>query len=157
MKALLPHQDCGLGRESPEDKARKKIRQTYGVEIRDKGVLRQIAEMAKQGLGGNRDMAIRSAPVRDLIELYAMTAGQSTSGLPAKLSPVSLVQKGGSLLQQPGFSQGGLPSIGLDRIGAGVAQNAGPNCGQYHRARSQGVLREGDGAGGSGESPSGTG
>ena len=96
-------------------------------------MLRQIVEMAKQGFGANLDMAIRSQQVRDLIELYAMTTGQSTGGLPAKVSPVSLVQTGGSLFQQPGFSNGtplpsfgGLSSIGLDRIGAGVAQNAGP-------------------------------
>ncbi|MBI4443282.1 MAG: hypothetical protein HY649_07900 [Acidobacteria bacterium] len=112
--------------KSAEEKAREKIKATYGVEIKYKGILRQIVQMAKQGFGGNLDMAIRSAPVRDLIELYAMTTGQSTGGLPANVSPVSLVQTGGSLFQQPGFSQGGLPTIGLDRIGAGVAQNAGP-------------------------------
>ncbi|MBI2817958.1 MAG: hypothetical protein HYX72_13575 [Acidobacteria bacterium] len=124
----------GLFRESPEDKARKKIRQTYGVEIHDKGVLREIVEMAKQGFGGNLDMAIRSPQVRDLIELYAMTTGQSASGLPAKMSAVSLVQTSGSLFQQPGFSNGSplsslggaLSTIGLDRIGAGSPANAGP-------------------------------
>ena len=119
----------GLGRESPEDKARKKIRQTYGVEIRDKGFLRQIVEMAKQGFGGNLDMAIRSASVRDLIELYAMTTGQNNSGFPAKLTPVSLVQSGGSLFQSSGSplsSVGGFPSLGLDRIGGGSPANAGP-------------------------------
>src|SRR3990167_7595087 len=106
--------------KSAEDKAREKIKATYGVEIKDKGVLRQIVEMAKQGFGGNLDMAIRSQQVRDLIELYAMTTGQSTGGLPAKVSPVSLVQTGGSLFQQTGFSRGSpLPPIGLDRISAG--------------------------------------
>ncbi|OFW25739.1 MAG: hypothetical protein A3H27_01805 [Acidobacteria bacterium RIFCSPLOWO2_02_FULL_59_13] len=119
--------------KSAEDKAREKIKATYGVEIRDKGVLRQIVEMAKQSFRGNLDMAIRSAPVRDLIELYAMTTGQSAGGLPAKVSPVSLVQTGGSLFQQLGFSNGtplpsfgGLPTIGLDRIGAGSPANTGP-------------------------------
>jgi hypothetical protein len=120
--------------KSAEEKARQKIKATYGVEIKDKGVLRQIVEMAKQGFGGNLDMAIRSAPVRDLIELYAITTGQSTGGLPAKVSPVSLVQTGGSLFRQPGFSNGSplssfggaLPTIGLDRIGAGSPANAGP-------------------------------
>ena len=93
----------------------------------------QIVEMAKQGFGGNLDMAIRTPQIRDLIELYAMSTGQSTGGLPTTMRPVSLVQTGGALFQQPGFSQGGplpsfggLSSIGLDRIGAGNPANAGP-------------------------------
>jgi len=123
----------GLFRKSAEEKAREKIKATYGVDIKDKGVLRQIVEIAKQGFGGNLDMAIRTPQIRDLIELYAMTTGQSTHGLPAKMRPVSLVQTDGSLFQQPGFSQGsllpslgGLSTIGLDRIGAGRPANAGP-------------------------------
>ena len=71
-------------------------------------------------------MLFRSPQIRDLIELYAMSTGQGTTGLPPTMRPVSLVQTGGSLFQQPGFSQGGLSSIGLDRIGAGAGQNAGP-------------------------------
>ena len=90
--------------------------------------------MAKQGFGGNLDMAIRTPQIRDLIELYAMSTGQSTGGLPPTMRPVSLVQTGGSFFQQPGFSQGSplssfggaLPTIGLDRIGAGSPANAGP-------------------------------
>jgi hypothetical protein len=119
----------GLGRENPEDKVRKKIRQTYGVEIRDKGVLRQIVDMARQGFGGNLDIAIRSAPVRELIELYAATTGQTPGGLPAKVSPVALAQSGRSLFQSSGSSLssfGSFPSIGLDRVGAGRPSNAGP-------------------------------
>ena len=88
-------------------------------------MLRQIVEMAKQGFGGNLDMAIRTPQIRDLIELYAMSTGQSTGGLPPTMRPVSLVQTGGSLFQQEA-SQGGLSSIGLDRIGAGSPANAGP-------------------------------
>jgi hypothetical protein len=103
-----------------QEKAREKIKATYGVDISDKGVLKQIVEMAKQGFGGNLDMAIRSQPVRDLIELYAMSRGQNTSGMPAVMRPVSLLQQGGSIYQQ---SAGGLS---LNRIGAGAPQNAGP-------------------------------
>jgi len=103
-----------------QEKAREKIKATYGVDISDNGVLKQIVEMAKQGFGGNLDMAIRSQPVRDLIELYAMSTGQKTSGMPAVMRPVSLLQQGGSIYQQ---SAGGLS---LDRIGAGAPQNAGP-------------------------------
>ncbi len=112
----------GLFRKSAEQKAREKIRATYGVDIRDKGVLRQIVEIAKQGFGGNLDMAFRAPQVRDLIELYAITTGQSTAGLPATVRPVSLLQQGGALYQQT-FSGGAAPS--LDRIGGG-APASGP-------------------------------
>ncbi len=103
-----------------QEKAREKIKATYGVDISDKGVLRQIVDIAKQGFGGNLDMAIRCQQIRDLVELYAMATGQGTSGLSATVRPVSLLQQGGSLFQQ---SAGGLS---LDRIGAGSPQNAGP-------------------------------
>jgi len=107
----------GLLRKSAEQKAREKIRATYGVDIRDKGVLRQIVETARQAFGGNLDAAIRSPQIRDLVELYAMSTGQSTSGLPPTVRPVSLLQQGGALYQQGAM---------LDRIPAGTPQSAGP-------------------------------
>jgi hypothetical protein len=69
--------------------------------------------------------------VRDLIELYAMSTGQKTSGMPAVMQPVSMVQSGGSLYQSPGYYNGtALPTFGglatFDRIGAGTPSNAGP-------------------------------
>lgn len=115
----------GLFRKSAEKKAREKIKATYGVDIQDKGVLQQIVEMAKQGFGGNLDMAIRSAQVADLIRLYAMTTGQSTAGLPAQMRPSTLVQTGGSLYQLPNYSNGqpipsfgGLPGASLESASA---------------------------------------
>jgi hypothetical protein len=101
-----------------QEKARERIKATYGVDIRDKGVLRQIVDIAKQAFGGNLDMAIRSQQIRDLVELYALSTGQSTSGLPATVRPVSLLQQGGSLFHS---SSGGLT---LDRIGSGAPSSA---------------------------------
>jgi hypothetical protein len=103
-----------------QEKAREKIKATYGVDISDKGVLKQIVDIAKQGFGGNLDMAVRSQQIRDLVELYALSTGQGTSGLPATMRPVSLLQQGGSLFQQ---SSGGLT---LDRIGGGAPSSAAP-------------------------------
>jgi hypothetical protein len=99
--------------------------------IPDKGVLQQIVDTAKQSYGGNLDMAIRTAQIRDLIQLYAMSTGQATKGMPATVHPLDLVQKGGSLYQSPGYSNGAsLPGMGglptLDGIGGGVASGAGP-------------------------------
>jgi len=109
--------------KSAEEKAREKIRATYGVDIRDKGILRQIVETAKQVFGGNLDVAIRSQQIRDLVELYAMATGQSTAGLPPTMRPVSLLQQGGALYQET-FVPGAAPS--LDRIGGGTPASTGP-------------------------------
>ena len=113
------------------EKARQKIKDLYGVDIPDKGVLQQIVDTAKQSYGGNLDMAIRTQQIRDLIQLYAMSTGQATKGMPATVHPLDLVQQGGSLYQSPGYSNGTtLPGMGglptLDSIGGGVASGAGP-------------------------------
>lgn len=103
-----------------QDKAREKIKATYGVDISDKHVLKQIVDIARQGFGGNLDMAIRSQQIRDLVELYALSTGHGTSGLPATMRPAQMLQQGGSLFQQ---SAGGLT---LDRIGGGLPSAAAP-------------------------------
>jgi hypothetical protein len=113
-----------------QEKAREKIKSTYGIDIADKGVLKQIVEMAKSSYGGNIDMAIRAQPVRELIQLYAMSTGQKTTGMPGTMSPLSLVQTGGSLFQSPQYNNGTpIPSSGgirgLDKIGGGTPSNAG--------------------------------
>jgi hypothetical protein len=101
-----------------QEKAREKIKATYGVDIRDKGVLKQIVDIAKQGFGGNLEAAVRSQQIRDLVELYALSTGQSTSGLPATVRPVSLLQQGGGLFQS---SSGGLT---LAPLGGGTSSSA---------------------------------
>jgi hypothetical protein len=113
------------------EKARQKIKDLYGVDIPDKALLQQIVDTAKQSYGGNLDMAIRTQQIRDLIQLYAMSTGQQTKGMPAQVHPLDLVQKGGSLYQSSGYSNGtALPGMGglptLDNIGGGVASSAGP-------------------------------
>ena len=104
--------------KGPVEKTKEKVKALYGVDIRDKGVLNQIVQMAKSGFGGNLDMAIRSPQIRDLIQLYAMTTGQKISGMPGAVTPLSLVEKGGSLYQSPQYNNGtalsalgGLPSL----------------------------------------------
>jgi hypothetical protein len=112
------------------DKAKEKIKALYGVDISDKGVLQQIVDTAKSAFGGNLDLAIRSPQIRDLIQLYAMSTGQKPTGMPGTVTPVSLVETGGSLFQAPSYSNGtplpglsGLP--GLDQIGAGTPSGGG--------------------------------
>ncbi|MBS1876631.1 MAG: hypothetical protein JSU00_25675 [Acidobacteria bacterium] len=114
-----------------EEKAKAKIKALYGVDIADKGVLKQIVDTAKSAFGGNLDLAIRSPQVRDLIQLYAMTTGQKPTGMPGTVTPLSLVETAGSLFQSPSYNNGsplpglsGLPS--LDKIGGGTPSAAGP-------------------------------
>jgi hypothetical protein len=106
-----------------QEKARERIKAIYGVDISDKGILKQIVDTAKQAFGGNLDVAIRSPQIRDLVELYAMATGQSTTGLAPTMRPVSFVQQGGALYQQT-FAPGAAPS--LDRIAAGTPSGAQP-------------------------------
>jgi hypothetical protein len=128
------------------EKARQKIKDLYGVDIADKSVLQQIVDTAKQSYGGNLDLAIRTAQIRDLIQLYAMSTGQPTKAMPATVHPLDLVQSGGSLYQSPGYSSGpALPGMGglpsLDRIGGGVASGAGPVVIQLDGSATTSLLR----------------
>ena len=113
------------------EKAREKIKNLYGVDISDKAVLQQIVDMAKQSCGGNLDMAIRTQPVRDLIQLYALSTGKDVKGMPATMQALNLAQRGGSLYQTPSYSNGtAIPGLGglptLDTIGGGVPSGAQP-------------------------------
>ena len=111
-----------------QEKAREKIKAVYGVDISDKGLLKQIVDTAKSAFGGNLDLAIRSPQVREIIELYAMSTGQKATGLPGVARASTLVQSGGSMYEATSFSNGSpLPSSGgLDSIGAGRASIAPP-------------------------------
>lgn len=92
--------------KSAEEKAKNKIRDMYGLDVKDKGILKQITGIAKQSFGGNLDVAIRSPQIRDLLELYAMSTGQSFGGGNAKMRPVSLVQTGSGLSQEALYDNG---------------------------------------------------
>jgi hypothetical protein len=116
------------------EKARAKIKAAYSVDIADKAVLQDIVNTAKQAFGGNLDMAIRPKDVVDKTQLYALATGQTPDGMPGHASPLTLTERGGTLYQVPGYSNGSplpslgglLPSMGLGRIGAGLASNPGP-------------------------------
>jgi hypothetical protein len=59
-----------------------------------------------------------------------MSTGQKTTGMPGTVTPLSLVETGGSLFQSPQYNNGtplpglgGLP--GLDKIGGGTPSGGG--------------------------------
>ncbi len=96
----------GLFRKSAEEKAKEKVKATYSVNISDKGVLRQIVEIARSGFGGNLGMAVKSVQVEELVRLYAMTTGQSTASMRAQMTAGMLMQSGGNLYQQRQYVNG---------------------------------------------------
>jgi tape measure domain-containing protein len=81
--------------KSADEKTREKIKAIYGVDITSKDILGQVVSIAKQSYGGNLDVAIRSKDVQDLVELYAMSTGQSARGIAGKMQPVTLSTSGG--------------------------------------------------------------
>lgn len=97
---------AGLFRKSPEQKVKEKVQNAYGVDISDKKLLSQIAEMAKQNFAANFDTAIRSQQVVELVRLYALTTGQSTSRLPKEVTSSTIVQQEGKLAQQATYLHG---------------------------------------------------
>lgn len=112
----------GLFRKSPEEKLREKIKQAYGVNIRDKGVLKQILSIA-QSFGGNLDMTIRNREVVELISMYAHATNQAMRGAPKQMTSATLIQSGGSLSMAQSYTNGtptmgSLPGAGIDNVRA---------------------------------------
>jgi hypothetical protein len=76
--------------------------------------------MAQQSFGGSVSVAVRSAPVRELLQLYADNTGQKSSSLLAQqVHSASLTQSGGSLYQSATYQNGtpytyasNLPTLG---------------------------------------------
>ncbi len=103
-----------------QEKIVEKVKSVYGVTITRSFARDPLLGIIKQGFGGNIEVGIRSAQVRDLIELYAMSTGQNSSGINTT-RPIasSFALSGGSLSQQPVF-QNGLS------LGVGQASNTSP-------------------------------
>lgn len=94
-----------LGGKSPEDQVQEKIKSAYGINIKEKNILKQIVAIAKQSFGGNYDMAVRSPQVRELVELYANSTGQNM-GVQNKLRAVSLSSDQKGLYQNNAYENG---------------------------------------------------
>jgi len=85
-----------LFRKPAQQKAIEKAKQVYGVTVSAE-IARAIVEAGK-AMGG-LDVAIHSAQVREMIELYAMATGQKI-GPGSAVRPVNLVQSNGQIFQQ---------------------------------------------------------
>lgn len=103
-------------------RARTKVRSVYGIEVKDNGVLQQIVEAGKS-FGGNLDAAIHSPAIRDIVQMYAMSTGQTPGGGfrgMSTMNAVRLRQQGGLLYQDVQFvngqaaaAQSSLPLLGV--------------------------------------------
>jgi hypothetical protein len=97
-----------LFRKSKEDQVRSQIRQTYGVDIADKGILSQIAEVANQRFGGDVRMAVHSQEVQEMVRIYSLMTGQNAA-LPRPMYSATYAQSAaGGLQMQPVYSGGRL-------------------------------------------------
>jgi hypothetical protein len=109
------------GVETPEREAARLIGTIYGLQINaNSSTIAQIVAMAKQSYGGTISIAVRSAPVRELLQLYADSTGQKSSLLTAQqVHSASMTQSGGSLYQSATWQNGtpytyasSLPTLG---------------------------------------------
>lgn len=93
------------GVESPENEAKRLVKQIYGVKI-DDGVARQIVAIAQQKYGNHVSMAVRAPEVRQLILLYSEATGQKMPLSSTTPRAASLVEQGGKLFQAPTYQDG---------------------------------------------------
>jgi hypothetical protein len=123
------------GVETPEREAARLIRSIYGHQIKDNSTtIQQIVAMAKQSYGGNIGVAVRSAPVRELLQLYADSTGQRSGSLLAmQVHSANLAESGGRLYQTATYRNGTpytygsyLPTLGPS---GGSMPTAGPRGG----------------------------
>jgi hypothetical protein len=120
-----------LGIESPENKAKRMVKQLYVISIND-ATAKQIASIAQQKYAGQVDVAVRDPEVRKMLMLYA----QATGHMPLSAATpygASLVDQGGKLYQQatyvngaPYTFQSNLPVLGGFSTGTYPNPNTGP-------------------------------
>jgi Tape measure protein len=94
-------------KESKEEKARRRIREIYGIDIRSKDILAQITDIAKSNFGGDLNVALYSPQVRELVQMYAVSTGENAK-MPRPMYGVNWAQQGGSLGLQPVYSGGSI-------------------------------------------------
>jgi hypothetical protein len=90
-----------------DEQVRSMIKQVYGVDITDRKIRQQIADLATQRYGGDIRLAVYSNEVADLVRLYALSTGQSQAGLPRPMYGVTMAQSAAGGLQTQAVYSGG--------------------------------------------------
>lgn len=116
--------------KTEDEKIRAGIKQTYGVDISNQSIRKQIADIINQKYGGNVSIGILSQDVQDIVRLYAISTGQA-AGLPRPMYSASFAQSGaGGLQMQPVYSGGQLvnnPYVGTTTTQLSNALFANPS------------------------------
>lgn len=112
----------GLFRESAEEKIVKRVREIYKVDIPKKYAKDPLLGIIKSQFGGNIDIGLRSAPVRELIELYAMATGQNSLGIVNRPVPSVFSNQGGVFAQVPTSQNGQQVFAGAQAASAAPAR-----------------------------------
>lgn len=100
---------AGFARLFIKGKAEKivaKVKTIYGIDITKSFASKTLQPIIDQQFGGSIDVGIRSPAVRDMIELYAKSTGQSFPLSDTKPRAVGLSFRGGELFQDPARDNG---------------------------------------------------
>jgi hypothetical protein len=93
------------GVETPENEAKRLIKQLYSVSI-DTAMAKQIVSLAQQKYAGHVSIAVRDPDVRKMLELYAQGTGQKMPLSATTPRGGSLAEQGGNLYQQATYTNG---------------------------------------------------
>ena len=117
------------GVESPENEAKRLVKQIYNISI-DNSMAQKIVAIAQQKYANHVSIAVRDPDIRKMLQLYAEGTGQKFPL--SATTPVggSLVEQGGNLYQQASYVNGqpytfqsSLPVLG--GFSTGTYPNAG--------------------------------
>ncbi len=117
--------------KSGAEKVVSKVKAIYGIDIDKKFAQDPILGIIKQNFGGNVDVGLRSPQIRDLLELYATTTDQKSSGIVNKIQQSTFANQGGSLVNIPNLGLTGAP-VGFSAgsaIGNGIIFGLGTGSG----------------------------
>ena len=90
-----------------DQKIRDGVKRIYGIDIPNKQIRDQIAQIITNTYGGNVNVGLYSQEVQNIVRLYSATTGQM-AGLPRPEYGVTTAQQGGQLTTQPVYSNGQL-------------------------------------------------
>lgn len=94
-----------FGVESPENEARRLVKQLYSINI-DNSMARQIAAIAQQKYAGHVSIAVRDPDVRKMLMLYSEATSQKMPLSATTPQSASLAEMGGKLYQQATYVNG---------------------------------------------------
>jgi hypothetical protein len=93
--------------KTESERIRQQIKQVYGVDISNLQIIAQIKQIVDQKYGGSVSVGVRSQEVQDLVRLYALSTGQSTTNMPRPMYAATVAQSSQGLQLQPVY-QGGV-------------------------------------------------